>query len=58
MKPTPKYIEGPEAAERFHSAMRKALTVSHDEIKRRVDADNRAHPRKRGRPPKSKLQGL
>jgi len=53
MKPKPEYTEGPEAFQRFDAAMRKALTVSHEEIKRRVEADNRAHPRKRGRPQKS-----
>ncbi len=46
------YVEGPQAWNRFNSAMRKAITVSPAELKRRIEADNLAHPRKRGRPRK------
>jgi hypothetical protein len=55
MKHKPEYAEGPEAATRFNAAMRKVLTVSHAELKRRIEADNAAQPpRGRGRPPKIK----
>jgi hypothetical protein len=55
MKAKPEYVEGPEAAKRFHAAMRKVIVVPHAEIQRRVEAENKEraeHPRKRGRPRK------
>jgi len=57
MKPkTPEYVEGPEAWERFTAGMRKALSVPHSEIQRRVEAHRRAaaqNPHKRGPKPKN-----
>jgi hypothetical protein len=65
MKATPKLVTIPDdiAArytnadqfERFDAAVNKVLSVSHAEMKRRVEAENRVtahHPRKRGRPRK------
>lgn len=57
MKPKPEYVEGPEAWTRFNSAMGKVLAVSHDELKRRVEAEKKRaalNPRKRGPKPKTK----
>ncbi len=56
MKRAPEYIEGPEAFTRFRSAMQKVLTVSHEEITRRIEAERRAsavNPKRRGPKPKS-----
>jgi hypothetical protein len=39
MKPHTEMIEGPEAFTRFHGAMAKVLTVSNDEMKRRIDLE-------------------
>ena len=57
MKSKPEYVEGPEAAERFHSAMRKVLSVPHAEIQRRIEAERKisaANPNRRGPQPKAK----
>jgi hypothetical protein len=35
----PEYIEGKEAFARFSGAMKKILSVSHDEIQRRIEAE-------------------
>ena len=51
MKRTPEYLEGPEAYERFRGAMQKVLTVSHNEIQRRIEAEraaSAANPNRRG----------
>jgi hypothetical protein len=56
MKQPPEYVEGPEAFNRFDTAMKKVLTVSHDELKRRLEADRKrlaANPRKRGQKPRA-----
>jgi hypothetical protein len=54
---TPDYIEGPEAAQRFHAAMKAVIAVPHEEIQRRI-ADQKKlaalNPRKRGPKPKRK----
>jgi hypothetical protein len=55
MKAKPEYVEVPEAFQRFDTAMKKVLTVSHDELKRRIEADRlrlAASPRRRGPKPK------
>lgn len=60
MKRTPEYIEGPEAWTRFTNGMRKVLTVSHDEIQRRIEAERQASALKPVRPgpkPKKKRGG-
>jgi hypothetical protein len=57
MKAKPEYIEGTEAAERFHSAMRKVLAVPHSEIVRRIEVERKqsaANPHRRGPKPKVK----
>jgi hypothetical protein len=49
--------EGPEAFQRFRGAMAKALTVSHDEVKLRVEAERKKsldNPNRRG--PKRKAK--
>jgi hypothetical protein len=54
MKTKPEYVEGPEAAERFNAAMRKVLSVSPDELRRRVEAERQQaamNPHKRGSKP-------
>lgn len=54
MKIKPEYVEGPQAAERFKAAMRKVLSVSPEELRRRVEAERQQaalNPRKRGSKP-------
>lgn len=56
MKRTPEYTEGPEAWTRFEGAMRKALSVPHSEIQRRIEAERKRsaqNPHRRGPKPKS-----
>jgi hypothetical protein len=57
MKPHTEMIEGSEAFTRFRGAMAKVLTVSHDEMKRRVEAERQKsalNPNRRGPKPKAK----
>ncbi len=57
MKPQPEYVEGPEAAARFDTLVRKVLSVSHEEIMRREAEYKRqsaANPHRRGPKPKVK----
>jgi hypothetical protein len=57
VKPKPEYVEGPEAWQQFQDAMKKALSVPHSEIQRRIEEHRRAtaqNPHKRG--PKRKAQ--
>jgi hypothetical protein len=52
---TPKYPEGPEAYERFRDTMKKVLTVSPVELKRRIEAERAVsalNPNRRGPKPK------
>ena len=35
----PEYIEGPEAWQRFHKGMRTIISVSREELQRRMDAE-------------------
>jgi hypothetical protein len=55
MRREPEYVEGPEAWQRFHGAMKKVISVPHSEIKRRIE-EHRAlaakNPNKRGPKPK------
>jgi hypothetical protein len=57
MKAKPEYLEGPEAAARFDTLVRKVLSVPHEEIMRR-EAEYRlqsiANPNRRGPKPKLK----
>jgi hypothetical protein len=56
MTKQPDYIEGAEAFTRFRTAMQKIVTVSREEITRRVEAERQAsalNPHRRGRKPKS-----
>ena len=50
MKPT--YDEGPQAWDRFRNAVRKVLTVPHDELQKRIEAERKASDRKLKRGPK------
>lgn len=57
MKRTPEYMEGTGAWTRFRGAMQKALTVSHDEIERRIEVERQKaaqNPNRRGPKPKAK----
>ena len=54
-KRTPDYTEGLEAFTRFRGGMQKVLSVSHDEIQRRIAAEREQtakNPHKRGPKPK------
>lgn len=56
MKAKPEYVEGPEAFTRFRGAMQKVMSLSHDEIQRRIEAEKKKaalNPRKRGPKPKA-----
>jgi uncharacterized protein (DUF4415 family) len=50
----PEMIEGPEALERFESTMRQVLSVSKDELNRRLAAEKIANTGKPKRGPKKK----
>jgi hypothetical protein len=53
----PEYIEGSEAWTRFRGAMKKALSVPHSEIQRRIEEQRKlseANPNRRG--PKRKIK--
>jgi hypothetical protein len=55
MKPRSEMIEGPEAWNRFNSTMKHVMTVTPQELKRRLEAERKAsasNPHRRG--PKSK----
>ena len=57
MKREPEYVEGPEAWQRFQSAMRRVIAVPHAEIQRRVEEERKRaaqNPHKRGPKPKLK----
>lgn len=56
MKREPEYTEGPEAGQRFNAAMRHIITVSHDELQRRIEAENKSLTRRPKRGPKTKLK--
>jgi len=60
MKRTPDMVEGPEAFTRFRSAMNRVLTVSPEELKRRIEAERAAsalNPNRRGPKPKRPASG-
>jgi hypothetical protein len=53
-------IEGPEAFTRFRNAMNRVLTVSPEELKRRIEVERQAsalNPNRRGPKPKRKPAG-
>jgi hypothetical protein len=53
----PEYLEGTEAWDRFNSAMKSVIAVSHDEIQRRIEEHKREvarNPQRRGPKPKQK----
>jgi hypothetical protein len=57
LKRTPEMVEGPEAFTRFQDAMKKMLTVSPAELKRRIEAEraiSAANPNRRGPKPKKR----
>jgi hypothetical protein len=66
MKHIPEYIEGPEAWARFMDGIRKVLTVSHNEIQRRIEAEraksalnpNRRGPKRKAVAPAPDVQSL
>ena len=52
----PEYVEGPEAWAQFNGAMRKVLSVSHEELNRRIEAERKKaalNPKRRGPKPKA-----
>jgi hypothetical protein len=60
MKRTPELIEGPEAFARFRNTMNRVLTVSPEELKRRIEAERTAsalNPNRRGPKPKKPASG-
>lgn len=55
MKSKPEYDEGPKAAHRFEEAMRRMLSVSHEEIQRRIATEREKslqNPHRRGPKPR------
>jgi hypothetical protein len=57
MKPKPEYVDGPEATARFDALVRRVLSVSSEEIKRREAEYKRQsalNPNRRGPKPKVK----
>jgi hypothetical protein len=57
MKPATEYHEGPEAWNRFESAMKAVLKVPHSEIKKRIEEHRKQaalNPNRRGPKPKRK----
>lgn len=57
MTRTPEYNEGPESWTRFNAAMKHVMTVSKDDLNRRIEAERKvseANPNKRG--PKRKAK--
>jgi hypothetical protein len=61
MKPATEMHEGPEAFTRFEKAMKRALSVPHSEIKRRIEEHRKEaalNPNKRGPKPKLKNRKL
>jgi hypothetical protein len=57
MKREPEYVEGPEAWDRFQSAMKGVLAVPHSEIQKRIaehKKESARNPHKRGPKPKAK----
>lgn len=51
MNRTPEYVEGSEAWTRFTGAMKRVMTVSPEELKRRIEAERKvsaANPNRRG----------
>jgi hypothetical protein len=60
MKSHNEMIEGTEAWTRFHSTMKRVMTVSPQELKRRIEAERRvsaANPNRRGPKPKASTSG-
>lgn len=57
MKPQSEMTEGPEAWTRFNAVMKRVMTVSPAELKRRIEAERKvsvANPNRRGPKPKRK----
>jgi hypothetical protein len=60
MNRTSEMIEGPEAFTRFRNTMSRVLTVSPEELKRRIEAERAAsalNPNRRGPKPKRATSG-